>query len=371
VKVVLVANTSWFLHNFFSDLIQDLKQHNSQVITIAPYDEWSPRFKNIGTRYIHVPMSRKGLNPFVDLMLMIRLYRIYSQEKPDIVFHNTIKPVIYGSIAAYYAKVFTTVNMISGLGYVFTGDGIMHKLLRQIVHVLYRYALKKSSKVLFLNPDDKEYFITNRLVEEQRIEITFGSGVDTKQFSFSKPNDLKNGCIFLFIGRILGDKGVNEYIEAAMKIKKNKPAVRFQLLGRFDQGNPTCIKKELIEKYVSNGFIEYLGVVEDVRPIIEKADIIVLPSYREGIPKCLLEGMSMGKPIITTDVPGCRETVLHEENGLLIPARDVEALIQAMEFMILYPERRAQMGKVGRELAVKKFDVKRVNAIIVKSMNLA
>jgi glycosyltransferase involved in cell wall biosynthesis len=370
VKAVLVANTSWFLYNFFSDLIQELNRRNVQVVTIAPYDEWSSRLSNIGTRYIDVPMSRKGLNPFVDFKLIVRLYRIYSQEKPDIIFHNTIKPVIYGSIAASHAKIITNVNMISGLGYVFTGDGIIHKFLRPIVHVLYRYTLDKSSKVLFLNNDDKDYFINNGLVKEQKVEITYGSGIDTERFFYSKPQKKNNGCIFLFIGRILGDKGVNEYIKAAMRVRKNNPSARFQLVGRFDKGNPTYIKKELIEKYVSDGIIEYLGVVDDVRPIIENADTIVLPSYREGIPRCLLEGMSMGKPVIATDVPGCRETVLHNENGLLIPARDVEALVQAMEFMILHPEKRLEMGKIGRNLAVEKFDIKRVNGIIFKSMNL-
>ncbi|MBN1397042.1 MAG: glycosyltransferase family 4 protein [Bacteroidetes bacterium] len=370
MKVALVANTSWFLYNFFSNLIQDLNQRNVQVVTIAPYDEWSSHLSNIGTRYIDVPMSRKGLNPFVDFKLVVRLYRIYSQEKPDVIFHNTIKPVIYGSIAASHAKIITNVNMISGLGYVFTGDGIVHKFLRPIVHVLYRCTLKKSSKVLFLNNDDKDYFINNGLVEERKVEITYGSGIDTQRFSYSESQGDENSCIFLFIGRILGDKGVNEYVKAAMRVRKNNPSARFQLVGRFDEGNPTCIKKELIEKCVSDGFIEYLGVVDDIRPIIEKADAIVLPSYREGIPRSLLEGMSMGKPVIATDVPGCRDTVLHNENGLLVPARDIEALVQAMEFMILHPERRIEMGKIGRKLAVEKFDIKRVNAIIFKSMNL-
>jgi glycosyltransferase involved in cell wall biosynthesis len=370
LKVLLVQNISWGLYNFRADLMRELQSHGVEVVACATYDDYSHRIENMGIRYIEIPMKRKGLNPIIDFWLFIRLYRLYIREKPDVIFHNTIKPIIFGSLAARFANNKKVVNMISGLGYVFIGDGILHRSLKPFVKWLFRHALKSCKKVLFQNPDDRKYFIDQRIVSEQITEITYGSGVNTERFHYVESSNKKDNNVFIYIGRILKDKGIIEFIEAAKKVKVLYPDTKFQLLGMIDQNNPTNIDKKTIDGWVKIGLVEYLGEVLDVRSFIEQSDVVVLPSYREGVPKSLLEAMAMGKPIITTDVPGCRETIDKNKNGLLIPPRDIYALCQAMQYMILNPERRKEMGREGRKLAVEKFDVRKVNTMILQAMGV-
>lgn len=351
--------------------MKELQSRNVEVIAVAPFDEWSHQFNNLGVEYFNVPIGRRTLNPFVDIALLLRLYRIYRAEQPDAVLHNTIKPVIYGSIAARYAKAKLVVNMIPGLGYIFTGNGITQRFLRPIVKWMYKIALKGSRRVLFQNPDDKEYFEQNELVENQLTEVTYGSGVDLDHFYYVEPNPRKGVCTFLLLGRMLWDKGVGEFVEGAEAVKQLYADVKFQLLGRIDKDNPAHIDEKVITEWNHLGYVEYLGEVADVRNAIERADVVVLPSYyREGIPKALLEAMAMGKPIITTDMPGCRETVVGNLNGILIPARNTKALTDAMCMMINDPRRRMEMGREGRKVAVDRFDVKRVNREILEAMNI-
>lgn len=372
IKVVVVANTSWYLYNFRLPLLKELRSRDIDVIIVAPSDHTSERFVEMSLRYIDIPVSRKGLNPFTDLYLLTYLRRIYRTERPDVVFHNTVKPVIYGSIAARFAKVKRVFNMIPGLGYVFTGNRLVHRLLRPIVKTLYRFALRDSSAVFFQNPEDREYFCEHSIVSREKTEITFGSGVDLDHFYFVGPVSKNHDCTFLLLGRMLWDKGVGEFVECAKVLKPTFPGARFHLLGKLDRENPTHIPKTFIDKWVNEGYIEYFEELDDVRSVIAHADVVVLPSYyREGVPKSLLEALAMGKPIITTDTPGCRETVVHNVNGILIPPRDAKALADALRFMITQPERRIEMGKESRRLAVERFDVKRVNAMILKTMNIS
>ncbi|HTY35891.1 MAG TPA: glycosyltransferase family 4 protein [Bacteroidota bacterium] len=367
---MIAANTSWYLQNFRGEIFRDLSSAGIEVVALAPRDEFTPRFDDLGARFVELRMNRRGMNPFADLMLMQRLYRTYSQERPDVVLHNTIKPVIYGSIAAGRAGVRRIVNMISGLGYVFIGDGIVQRLLRPLVHRLYRHALRRADVVLFQNPDDRKYFVDHHLVQAEKSEVIPGSGVDTKRFEYVGSRNTKTHCTFLFVGRILKDKGVLEFVDAAKLVKRSFPKARFQVLGKIDPENPSHIDRSEVERWVNEGTIEYLGERGDVRDVLGRADVVVLPSYREGVPRSILEAMAMGKAVITTDVPGCRETVEHERNGLLVPPKDVSSLNAAMVDLLRHPGKRAQMGKEGREIAETRFDVRIVNKQIFRAMGI-
>jgi glycosyltransferase involved in cell wall biosynthesis len=368
-KILIVANSSGFILNFELALIRAL-QSTLEVVAVTPHDDRSSRFASLGVRFVALPMSRRGLNPFGDISMALGLYRIYKREVPEVLLHNTIKPVIYGSIAARAAGIKAILNMIPGLGYVFTGQTLRHRSLRHLVKFMYRCALDGSHRVFFQNPDDRRYFVENALVKADKAELTYGLGVDLERFQYVEPTATSQGCTFILVSRMLWDKGVGEYVAAAADLKRTFVEARFQLLGPLDPDNPSHIKRETIDEWHRSGVVEYLGEVSDVRPILEKADVVVLPSYyREGVPNALLEGLALGRPVITTDAPGCRETVVDTVNGLLIPPRDVAALSAAMRYLITHRERRLEMGWEGRKLAVERFDVNLVNAIILRAIN--
>lgn len=371
VKIIIAANTSWLLENFQTPFIRELQSRQIEVVALAPWDESSRRLEMGGVRHVNISIARKGLNPIADLGLLVQFCRIYNAERPDYVFHNTIKPVIYGSIAARLVGLTNVVNMIPGLGYVFIQKGIRHRMLRLVVTLLYRHALKQFRPVFFQNPDDKEFFVRNGIVKESVAKVTFGYGVDIHRFRPTVVTRGNRNCTFLLVARMLWDKGVGDFVEAAKIVKRTSPEARFQLLGRIDKDNPSGIDLTTIEKWVSLGHVEYLGEVADVRDIVAKADVIVLPSYyREGTPSSLMEGLAMGKPLITTDMPGCRETVVDGINGILVKPRDAHGLAEAMKFMIQNPGRRIEMGKEARKLAVQRFDVRTVNASLLAAMGL-
>ncbi len=370
LKVVMVANTAWYLYHFRLPLLESMRSLGMEVVVAAPSDPWSERFEELGFAFRHVPMNRRGLNPASDVILTGRLAKLYRSERPGYVFHNTIKPVIYGSLAARCAGVPKTVNMIPGLGYVFIGEWLIHRLLRPLVECLYRLALRTSHMVFFQNPDDREYFVRRSLVDPEKTRVTYGSGVDLDYFAFVEPRAVNGGCVFLMVSRLLWDKGIGEYVEAAKSVRRQYPSSRFQLLGRYDSGNPACVDREVVDRWVSDGVLEYLGEQSDVRPALAAADVVVLPSYREGVPRSLLEAMAMGKPIVTTDVPGCRDTVYDGINGLLVPPRDERALAAAMMQLCVDPLGRAMMGRESRKIAVQKFDVRHVIAFILEAMGI-
>jgi glycosyltransferase involved in cell wall biosynthesis len=367
-KVLLVANTSWYVHNFRLQFIRDLRKRNVEVVVVAPRDEWSEVFFRSRVGYIDLPMSRRGLNPAQDLLLLWRLNKIYRREQPGCVLHHTIKPCIYGSIAARWAGVATTVNMVTGLGYVFTGSAWLPRLLRPLVEAMYRFALKSSDKVFLQNPDDMRYFADRRLVDPSRMAVTFGSGVDLDRYSYVGSPGRDGTCTFLFVGRVLWDKGVGEFVEAARRVRATTAGAVFQILGRLDPGNPTHVAEQVLKGWIQEGCIEYLGETSDVRDVVAAADVVVLPSYREGVPRALLEAMAMGKPLITTDAPGCRETVREGRNGILVPAGDAQALERAVRELLTHPAERERMGEESRRLAVDQFDVKIVNKLLLDSM---
>lgn len=369
--VIIASNTMWYLKNFRLPLMLELRARSVSVVAVARADDSADALRAAGLRTLDLPMARKGMNPLGDLGTFARFVRVYRKERPAVVLHNTIKPVIYGSLAARATGVPCILNMVPGLGYVYADNTLGRVLLRRLVEALYRLALASSRTVFFQNRDDRDHFVGRRLVDATRAVVTNGSGVDLKHFAYTPPRRAEGECVFLFVGRLLKDKGVLEFLAAARRLHARVPAARFRLLGFLDEGNPSGISRADLDEHTVPGSIDYLGSATDVRPALRDADVVVLPSYREGVPKALLEAMAVGRPIVTTDAPGCREVVAPGVNGLLIPPRNAEALETAMASLVSDPGRREAMGRAGRTIAEERFDVRAVNAMILSAMNLA
>jgi glycosyltransferase involved in cell wall biosynthesis len=359
MKILLISNTAWSLFNFRSGLILGLMAAGHEVVAIAPTDEYAERLSTLGCRYVPMPMDNQGTHPGRDLLLLWRFYRLLRRERPGAVLGYTVKPNVYGSLAAHALDI-PVVNNIAGLGVVFIKQGWLTRLVR----VLYGLALARSRRVFFQNDDDRRMFVEGGLVNQAQSARLPGSGVDLKRFSLSPSPALEGrgeqvGQVrFLLIARMLWDKGVGEYVEAARSVKQRFPDAEFCLLGFLDVRNPAAISNEQMAEWVAEGVVKYLGVTDDVRPQIAAADCVVLPSfYREGVPRTLLEAAAMGRPIITTDAVGCREVVDDGVNGFLCQPRDAVDLAEKMErFMALTPVQCAEMGRRGREKMEREFD---------------
>ncbi len=359
-KIAISINTSWNIYNFRLGLIKALQKEGFEVYAIAPKDDYSNQLDELGVKHIDIFISNKGTNPIEDIKTIWQYYKIYKKLKPDIALHYTIKPNIYGTIGARLAGV-KVINNISGLGTVFLNDSISSKIARN----LYKIALIFSKKVFFQNPHDRELFIKNKLVKKSKTDLVPGSGIDTRKFKPLEKENKGGKFKFLFIARLVKDKGIIEYVEAARIIKnlkfkiENYIDIEFQILGAFYPGNPTAITKEQMGKWIEKGVINYLGVSDSVQDFIKKSDCVVLPSYREGLSRVLLEAASMAKPIITTDTPGCKDVVDDGINGFLCKVKDSKDLAKKMKKMLnLSKYERINMGKVGREKIINEFDEK-------------
>ena len=352
-KVVIAVNTAWNIYNFRAGLIRALIKEGFEVLALAPPDDYVPHVKSLGCRYVALPMDNKGTHPGRDLRLLWNFYRILRRERPKVYLGYTVKPNVYGSLAAHALRI-PVVNNIAGLGAVFIRQGILTWLVR----LLYRLALRSSQCVLFQNEDDRRMFISDGLVKADRTHRIPGSGIDPNAFPYIEPNSLNGRPFrFLLIARMLWDKGVGEYVAAAEQLRMRYADVEFQLLGFLDVQNPAAITREQVRAWVDRGLVNYLGVSDDVRPHIARSDCVVLPSFREGVPRTLLEAMAMGRPIIATDAPGCRDVVDHEVNGYLCRTRDAKHLAEMMERMIsLQQGHRVAMGRKGREKVERQFD---------------
>ncbi len=325
------------------------------------------RLSELGVSYRSVPLGRTGMNPTQDLKTLTALRRLFLELSPDLFFGYTVKPVIYGSLAARWAGVRHIYSMVTGLGYAFATGTLKQQLVNLAARTLYRTSLASNDKVFFQNPDDRDLFVKLGLVKPGQAVLVNGSGVDLAYFC---PAPFVPPPTFLLIARLIEDKGILVYAEAARRIKQRYPEARFHLLGPFDT-NPNSISQAQVEAWQDEGVVTYLGKTRDVRPFMREATVYVLPShYREGTPRTVLEAMAMGRPIITTDAPGCRETVINGENGFLIPTRDVTSLTKAMEKFLEQPDLVAQMGRRSRELAEQKYDVHKVNAVMLQTMGL-
>ena len=364
-QIAIVSNTSWYLFNFRRGLIIRLVNNGYNVLALAPRDEFSIKLEDIGCQFIDFKMENQGLNPIADFRLKHKLESIYNDMKPLLVMHYTIKPVIFGSLAASNLGI-PFINNITGLGTAF----IRTNWITLLVQYLYKISQKNASSIFFQNSDDMQLFEERKLIPKSvERKLIPGTGIDLTEFS-PRPYSNATEDVFLLIARLIWDKGIGEFVEAAKEIKKDFPSARFQILGFLDVKNRTVISREQVDGWVQEGIIEFYEETVDVRPYIEKAGCIVLPSYREGLPKTLLEAASMARPIIATDVTGCREVVINGKNGFLCEVRDVKSLVNKItQFLSLSKQEKETMGFEGSVIVKDRFDQEKVVDSILKDIN--
>ena len=369
-KILISLNTAWNLLNFRTGLIRELINSGYEVVAVAPKDEHASKLELLGCRFVDLAMDNQGTHPFHDLLLLWRYVKLLKSEKPDLCLFYTVKPNVYGSLAASFCSI-PFINNVAGLGAVFIRGG----WLKWFVSSLYKLALRKSTKVFFQNKDDRNLFIENKLINIQITDVLPGSGIDLIHFSPIKASlgvSTNSPFRFLLIARMLKDKGVVEFVNAAQLLKEAHINAEFCLLGFLDVQNPAAISSEQMKIWVTQGFVNYLGSSDDVRENISIADCIVLPSYREGTPRSLLEAAAMAKPIIATNVVGCKEVVVDGVNGFLCEDRSAVDLASKMKEMLLLSEdQRRVMGQNGRLKMEREFDEQLVIQKYIKAIDLA
>jgi len=350
-KIIITLNTAWNLVNFRAGLIRAMVAAGYEVVAVAPPDSYTPRLAELGCRYVPLPMDNKGTHPGRDLLLFWRFLRLIHRERPAAYLGYTVKPNIYGSLAAHLSAV-PVINNIAGLGSVFIREGWLTRLVRG----LYRLALSRSVKVFFQNDEDRVLFVSGKLVSDAVTDRLPGSGIDLDRF-VPVPLPDKAPLRFLLIARMLWDKGVMEFVEAARMLKKQGLDADFCLLGFLDVQNPAAISRQQMDEWIKEGVIRYLGVSDNVAEEIALADCVVLPSYREGVPRTLLEAAAMARPIVATDAAGCRDVVNDGVNGYLCRPRDVADLADKIAgIAALSHAERTLMGLRGREKMEREFD---------------
>ena len=356
--IAIVINTSWHIYNFRLGLIEALQENGYKIIAIAPIDDYSQKLIEKNVEHHDIAMNNKGTNPFEESKLIYSYYKLYKKIKPDMLLHYTAKPNIYGSIAAKMLGI-PVINNITGLGTIFLHDSLSSKIAK----LLYRVTLKIPHKVFFENPNDKNIFVEQKFIENKKADLIPGCGINTDRYRPLEniKSDNKDFVKFLFIARLVKDKGLIEYIEAIKLLRTKYLNMEFAILGPYYPGNPTAIGEDIMSEWLKEGIVDYLGTSDDVKSVISEYDCIVLPSYREGLSRVLLEAASMAKPIVTTDVPGCKEVVVHGENGFLCKKKDACDLALKMEQIIqLTHSERVQMGIRGRKKVIKEYDEKLV-----------
>jgi glycosyltransferase involved in cell wall biosynthesis len=369
-KILISLNTAWNLLNFRAGLIGSLISSRYEVVVVAPKDEYVVKLELLGCRFVHLEMDNQGTQPIRDLLLLWRFFRLLKTEKPDLCLFYTVKPNVYGSLASRLCGI-PFINNVSGLGAVFIQGG----WIKSIVSALYKLAFRNSYRVFFQNRDDLGLFLENKLVKVALTDVLPGSGINLHRFTPADDTDrksLNSPFRFLLIARMLKDKGIFEFVNAAQLLKESGVNADFCLLGFLGVQNPAAISSEQMKEWTDQGFVKYLGVSDDVREHIASADCIVLPSYREGTPRTLLEAAAMGKPIITTDVVGCKEVVEHGVNGFLCEVKNAQDLSLKMKEMLLLSEgQRRMMGENGRLKMEKEFDENIVIQKYLQAIDLA
>jgi len=367
-RILIVSSLGNSLTNFRGDFIKSLVANGYEVYAGAP--EFTPeKHKDIeclGAVPVTYNLQRTGLNPFVDFKTILELKRLIRDKKIDLVFPYTIKPVIYSSIAANMCKT-PVVSLITGLGFTFTGLSLKSKVLQRLNEFLYKRSIRKNKVVVFQNVDDRNLFIKRKiLTKKTKTEIVSGSGVNLNQFKFRKNLKTNGITSFIIVTRLIREKGTSLFIDAAKILKQKYPNTEFHIIGA--PGNsPSAVKIDELDALHKNGTVVYHGAQSNIWEHLSQRDVFVLPTYyREGVPRSILEALSVGMPIITTDTPGCRETVIEAENGFLIPTQNLEALINVMEFFIINPKRLTEMGLNSRAYAERRFDVNIINNDLLK-----
>lgn len=361
MKILLFANTDWYLYNFRRSLAQALAAAGHEVLLVSPPGPFGEQLQALGLRWLPAPMERRSLNPAREFALIWWLRRLMIQEEVDLVHGFTIKCVVYGALAARWAGVTARVNAITGLGYVFTSRDLMARLLRPLVRVAFRLALGgEQARLVVQNPDDAALFCQAGLVEPERVRLILGSGVNCERFSpvatISDQRQVEGPVRVLLPARLLWDKGLAELVEAARLLREKGRPIHLLLAGEPDAGNPGEIPRAQLRLWEEEKLLDWLGHVKDMPALYRTVDLVVLPSYREGLPKGLIEAAACGLPLVTTDVPGCREVVTDGVEGLLVPARDPAALAEAIGRLAADPELRKRMGIAARAKALACFD---------------
>ncbi len=371
-KIAVVTSNTKTLLTFRYDFLKALKETGADVVVFAPNDASKTavvrKLKDIDVLFFVIPIANTKLNPFQDYATYKVLKYLFKKQNITYVFSYTLKPVIYGSLAAKAAGVKTITSMMTGLGHLYTFDDWRTKLLRLVSDFLLKMAFRFNTTVFFQNKDDAQVFLDGHLVPQEKVVLVNGSGVNLKDFPKTQLPQ-QDPLTFLFVGRLLKSKGFYEYCEAVKMVHKKYPGMRYQLLGGHHP-NPAQLGKKEALKIMKESYVEYLGEVDDVLPFLQKAHVVVLPSYREGTPKALLEALAVGRPLITTNAPGCCETVSEEENGVLVHVADPWAIAEAMKFFIENSEKLRPMAEASRKLAEDKFDVHKVNATLVNYLDL-
>lgn len=368
MTILILSSHTPSLFWFRLEMMKSFIQLGHEVVAAGPDNEslWKCKFSEQSIRYVQIAVSRNGMNPFNDLRTLLCLNQLLKSEKPSKIFVYQAKTIAYGCIAARWNGIKEVYPMVAGLGSIFRGSGLKSVLAKVIMKRLYRLAFFHSKKVFFQNKDDRNEMIQQISLDINKTVLINGSGVNIERFKLVQ---VPQTPAFLYIGRLIRDKGVVEYLNACQLVKAEYPNIRCLLIGPFDS-NPSALKPEELQPYIDKEIIEYYGEQSDVRPYIAQCSVYVLPSYHEGTPKTVLEAMAMGRAIITSDAPGCRETVIDGVNGFLTPIKNVDQIANRMKFLINNIDVCKKMGDKSREIACEKYDVNFVNQSIIDAMNL-
>jgi glycosyltransferase involved in cell wall biosynthesis len=357
VKLVLFANTDWYLYNFRRSLALTLRDAGHDVLLISPDGPYGEKLRALGLRWQPLPMDRRSLNPLREAWLLLHLVRLFRKEHPALVHGFTIKCAVYGSLAARLANVPARVNAVAGMGYVFISDSLKARLLRPLVRTLLKLSLGgRNARLILQNPDDVALFHRTGLGDASQVRLIPGSGVDCSRFHPDPDRESSERLGVLLPARLLWDKGLVEYVQAARLLRAEGRPIDFLLAGDPDPGNPAAVPEAEVREWVREGLVQWLGHVDDMPALLRSVDIVALPSYREGLPKGLIEAAASGCALVTTDVPGCREVVTDDVDGLLVPLRDGHALAKAIARLQDDPALRLRLAGAGRHKALERFD---------------
>lgn len=357
MKIVLFANTEWYLYNFRRSLAMALRDAGHDVLLLSPEGSYGEKLRGLGLRWQPLPMDRRSLNPLREARLLLHLAALFRKERPALVHGFTIKSAVYGSLAARLAGVPARVNAVAGMGFVFISNSAKAHVLRPIVRTLLKFALGgRNARLILQNPDDVAFFEQAGLVDADHVRLIPGSGVDCARFAPDSAKVPADRVRVLLPARLLWDKGLAEYVEAARLLRQRAVPVDLLLAGDPDPGNPAAVPESDVRAWAAEGLLRWLGHVDDMPALFRSVDVVVLPSYREGLPKGLIEAGASGCALVATDVPGCREVVRHEVDGLRVVVKDGAALADAIERLVLDAGLRERLAAAARKTAVERFD---------------
>lgn len=367
-KFILISPKNRTAYNFRGDLIREVIAKGYEVIVTGPNRDNVQKIEELGARFIEIPMNKNGVNPFSDIRYVWKLYRLMRREHVEVSLGYTIKPVIYGSIAAWLAGVKCRNSMITGAGYLFAGNGLKVSILRFISFILYRLGLGCATSVIFQNTDDLQEFVDHKLCKSDKCHVVNGSGVNMRKYT---PAPYPVVPTFFMLGRMIHSKGVIDFLKAAKIVKDKYPQSRFMVLGKIDSSMQDAIRTEEINTYVADGIVEHFPETDNIAEYYAQCSVFVLPTaYREGTPRVILEAMASARPIITTFTPGCKETVIDGKNGFFVPIHDAAALADKMIYFIANPDKIAEMGAASLDLCRNKYEISIINRDMLKIMGI-